>query len=172
MADLNYSPIPPVYPYFEQFTNEELEDDLMAFNESMRELRNKRGQLHTLEDALDAYEGLVKDAYKARADSRAGQTQRLKMVGRQGTHNHQWAYPPNYANACELIRDHEGEQAQLEDVKSATYEMDLTEYRQDLDSKEVMTARIRQELALRQANSTAEQAHRAYQETLTRIEGA
>ena len=49
-------------------------DRMTRIDDSRRELRNHRTRVKTMEDALDAYDGLVADAYKIRALGMDGQT--------------------------------------------------------------------------------------------------
>ena len=58
--------------------------------DSLRELKNHRSRVGTLEDALDAYDGQVADAYKTRELGYDMQVSALKNIGRAGTGNFAW----------------------------------------------------------------------------------
>jgi len=66
------------------------EESMKRVNDSLRELRNQRTRVKTLDDALDAYDGLVAEAYKIRELGLDGQTSACKAIGRSGTGNSQW----------------------------------------------------------------------------------
>ena len=71
-------------------------DRMTRIDDSRRELRNHRTRVKTMEDALDAYDGLVADAYKIRALGVDGQTSTHKAIGRADTGNTQWTIRPTF----------------------------------------------------------------------------
>ena len=78
-------------------------DRMTRIEDSRRELRNQRTPVKTLDDALDAYDGLVADAYKTRELGLDGQASALKAIGRADTGNTQEpkGAPRKYARLCQ-----------------------------------------------------------------------
>ena len=58
--------------------------------DSLRELWNKRTRVKTLDDAMDAYDALIKDAHKTIANGFAEQAATLRAIGRARSGNTQW----------------------------------------------------------------------------------
>ena len=147
-------------------------DDMMRIQDSLRELRNQRSRSKTLEDALDAYDGLVARAYKTRALGVDGQTSTLQAIGRAGTGNSQWNYPGDFSWAVWLIADHEGDQIQRNNVLNAEYGMSLEDdYKPLLKSHNATLAVLRKEQADTKLQAQMEQAQRNYENDLDSIEG-
>jgi hypothetical protein len=148
------------------------EESMKRVNDSLRELRNQRSRVKTLEDALDAYDGLVARAYKTRALGVDGQTSTLQAIGRAGTGNSQWNYPGDFSWAVWLIVDHEGEQTQRNSVLNAEYGMSLEDdYKPLLKSHNATLAVLRKEQADTKLQAQMEQARRNYENDLGNIEG-
>ena len=149
------------------------EERIKRVNDSLRELRNERSRVKTLNDALDAYDGLVADAYKVRALGLVGQTSTCKAIGRAGTGNSQWNLPANFANAIILIADHEGPQAFRNSVSDAEYGMSLEDdYKPLVKAHDSILAVLRKEQADMKSEAQMEQARRTYEQDLDNIEGA
>ena len=141
-------------------------------NDSLRELRNQRSRVKTLDDALDAYDGLVADAYKIRALGVDGQTSTHKAIGRADTGNTQWNYPGNFSWAVWLIADHEGDQIQRNSVSDAEYGMSLEDdYKPLMKAHDATLAALRKEQADTKLQAQMEQAQRTYENDLESIEG-
>ena len=141
--------------------------------DSLRELKNHRSRVGTLEDALDAYDGQVADAYKIRALGVDGQRSTHKAIGRADTGNTQWNYPGNFSWAVWLIADHEGEQMQRNSVLNAEYGMDLeVDYKPLVKAHDGTTAVLKKESADMRLEAQQEQARRTYEQDLDNIEGA
>ena len=117
-------------------STEDLQSSRMALIESVRQAKNKRTHDKTLEDALDAYDGLVADAYKTRELGLDTQVHRLKNIGRVGTLNFQWGLPANFQDANWLIEDHEGPQTLRNRVLEADYGWTLEGYEAEIAEKE------------------------------------
>ena len=117
-------------------STEDLQSSRMALIESVRQAKNKRTHDKTLEDALDAYDGLLADAYKTRGLGLDTQVHRLKNIGRVGTLNFQWGLPANFSNANWLIADHEGAQMMRNRVMEADYGWTLEGYQAEIAEKE------------------------------------
>ena len=148
-------------------------DRMTRIDDSRRELRNHRTRVKTMEDALDAYDGLVADAYKIRALGVDGQTSTHKAIGRADTGNTQWNYPGNFSWAVWLIADHEGEQMQRNSVLNAEYGMDLeVDYKPLVKAHDGTTAVLKKESADMRLEAQQEQARRIYEQDLDNIEGA
>ena len=149
------------------------EESMKRVIDSLRELRNQRSRVKTLDDALDAYDGLVADAYKIRALGVDGQTSTHKAIGRADTGNTQWNYPGNFSWAVWLIADHEGEQMQRNSVLNAEYGMDLeVDYKPLVKAHDGTTAVLKKESADMRLEVQQEQARRTYEQDLDNIEGA
>ena len=139
----------------------------------MRELKNHRTRVKTLDDALDSYNAQVADAYKIRALGVDGQTSTHKAIGRADTGNTQWNYPGNFSWAVWLIADHEGEQMQRNSVLNAEYGMDLeVDYKPLVKAHDGTTAVLKKESADMRLEAQQEQARRIYEQDLDNIEGA
>ena len=102
-------------------TQSEYEAAFARIAASKLALRNKRTQVKTLEDTLDAYEGLLADARKIVEEGLAKQLHRLKELGRVGILNFQWGLDVGFSPADWLIRDHEGPQVLRNRVLAADY---------------------------------------------------
>ena len=147
-------------------------ESIKRVNDSLRELRNQRSRSKTLEDALDAYDGVVARAYKTRALGVDGQTSTLQAIGRAGSGNSQWNYPGDFSWAVWLIADHEGEQIQRNSVLDAEYGMSLEDdYKPLLKSHNATLAVLRKEQADMKLQVQMEQAQRNYENDLDSIEG-
>ena len=121
---------------------------MTRIDDSRRELRNHRTRVKTMEDALDAYDGLVADAYKIRALGMDGQTSTCKAIGRAGTGNSQWNYPDNFSWANWLIADHQGAQMQRNSVLDVEYGMSLEDdYKPLMKAHDATLAALREEQA-------------------------
>ena len=141
-------------------------------NDSLREWKNHRTRVKTLEDALDAYEGLVADARKIKKLGLEGQLATFKAIGRAGTGNTQWSLSPNFANAVWLIDDHEGPQEFRNLVLAGEYGMSLEgEYNPVMKAHNGTMAVLRKELADMRLEAQQEQAQRIYENELESIEG-
>ena len=148
------------------------EESMKRVNDSLRELRNQRSRVKTLDDALDAYDGLVAEAYKIRELGLDGQTSTCKAIGRSGTGNSQWNLPANFANAIILIADHEGPQAFRNRVSDAEYGMSLEDdYKPLVKAHDSILAVLRKEQADMKLEAQMEQARRTYENDLDSIEG-
>ena len=148
------------------------EESMKRVNDSLRELRNQRSRVKTLDDALDAYDGLVADAYKIRELGLDGQTSTCKAIGRSGTGNSQWNLPANFANAIILIADHEGPQAFRNRVSDTEYGMSLEDdYKPLMKAHDAILAVLRKEQADMKLEAQMEQARRTYENDLDSIEG-
>ena len=140
---------------------------------SLRELRNKRTRVKTLEDALDGYDALVADASKMRELGLDAQVSALKAIGRVETGNTQWNLPANFANAIWLIADHEGPQTLRSRVLDADYCMSLEDdYKPLVKAHNATLAVLRKEQADTKLQAQMEQARRTYESELETIEGA
>ena len=149
------------------------EESMKRVNDSLRELKNHRSRVKTLDDALDAYDGLVADAYKIRELGLDGQTSTCKAIGRSGTGNSQWNLPANFANAIILIADHEGPQAFRNRVSDAEYGMSLEdEYNPLVKAHNGAMAVLRKEQADMKLEAQMEQVRHTYESELDNIEGA
>ena len=149
------------------------EESMKRVNDSLRELKNHRSRVKTLDDALDAYDGLVADAYKIRELGLDGQTSTHKAIGRSGTGNSQWNLPANFANAIILIADHEGPQAFRNRVSDTEYGMNLEDdYKPLVKAHDSILAVLRKEQADMKLEAQMEQARRTYEQDLDNIEGA
>ena len=145
---------------------------MTRIDDSRRELRNQRSRVKTLDDALDAYDGLVADAYKIRELGLDGQSSAFKAIGRSGTGNSQWNLPANFANAIILIADHEGPQAFRNRVSDAEYGMSLEDdYKPLMKAHDATLAALRKEQADTKLQAQMEQAQRTYENDLESIEG-
>ena len=152
---------------------QDYDGNIMRVQGSLRELRNKRTRVKTLEDALDAYDGLVADAYKNREEGLAIQVYRLKNIGRVGTLNFQWGLSANFANAIWLIADHEGPQTLRRRVLDADYGMSLEDdYKPLMKAHDSTLAMLQKEQANTKLQAQIEQVQRTYESDLERIEGA
>ena len=147
------------------------EESMKRVNDSLRELRNQRSRVKTLDDALDAYDGLVADAYKIRALGMDGQTSTCKAIGRAGTGNSQWNYPANFSWANWLIADHEGAQMQRNRTLESDYGTTLEQYKTLFQAHETSKALLRKELADRRLQTQMEQAQRTFKQDLESIQG-
>ena len=148
------------------------EESMKRVNDALRELRNQRSRVKALDDALDAYDGLVAEAYKIRELGLDGQTSAFKAIGRSGTGNSQWNLPANFANAIILIADHEGPQAFRNRVSDAEYGMSLEEdYKPLVKAHDSILAVLRKEQADMKLEAQMEQARRTYEQDLDNIEG-
>jgi hypothetical protein len=147
-------------------------DRMMRIEGSRRELRNLRSRVKTPEDAMDAYDGLVADAYKTRQLGLDGQVSTLKAIGRADTGNTQWNLPANFAHAIWLIADHEGPQTLRNGVVMSDYGMSLEgDYRPLLKAHDATLAVLKKEEADTKLNAQLEQARRTYESELDSIEG-
>jgi len=117
-------------------TTEDLQSSRMALIESVRQAKNKRTHDKTLEDALDAYDGLLADAYKTRELGLDTQVHRLKNIGRVGTLNFERGLPPNFQDAIWLIEDHDGPQTLRNRVLEADYGWTLEGYQAEIAKKQ------------------------------------
>ena len=117
-------------------STEDLQNSRMALIESVRQAKNKRTHDKTLEDALDAYDGLLADAYKTRELGLDTQVHRLKNIGRVGTLNFDRGLPSNFQDAIWLIEDHEGPQTLRNRVLEAEYGWTLEGYEAEIAEKE------------------------------------
>ena len=149
------------------------EESMKRVIDSLRELRNQRSRVKTLDDALDAYDGLVAEAYKIRELGLDGQVATIKHFGRAGTGNTQWNLPGNFANADWLIADHEGPQTLRSRVLAADYGMSLEDdYKPLVKAHNATLAVLRKEQADTKLQAQMEQARRTYESELETIEGA
>ena len=130
-----------------------------------------RSREKTLEDALDAYDGLVTKARRIVAEGLDGQVARFKAIGRAGTGNSQWGLPPGFHDALWLIGDHEGPQTLRNHVLAQDYGMTLADYQAERNQKKTSIAELKRELARRDVQRKTEQADRLYQEELAKIGG-
>ena len=147
-------------------------EGLMLIEGSLRELRNERSRAKTLEDALDAYDGLVADAYKIHELGLDTQVHRLKNIGRAGTQNTQWGLPADFQHAVWLIADHEGPQTLRNQVLGADYGMSLADhYKPLVKAHNATLAVLRKEQADTKLQAQMEQAQRTYENDLESIEG-
>ena len=117
-------------------STEDLQSSRMALIESVRQAKNKRTHDKTLEDALDAYDGLLAGAYKTRELGLDTQVHRLKNIGRVGTQNFEWGLPTNFQDAIWLIEDHEGLQTLRNRVLEADYCWTLEGYEAEIAEKQ------------------------------------
>ena len=148
-------------------------DRMTRIEDSRRELRNQRTRVKTLEDALDAYDWLVADAYKIWELGLDSQSSAFKAIGRAGTGNTQWNLPANFANAIIFIADHEGSQAFRNRVLDAEYGMSLEDdYKPLLKAHDSTLAVLRKEQADMKLEAQMEQIRRTYESELDNIEGA
>jgi hypothetical protein len=148
------------------------EESMNRVNDSLREWKNHRTRVKTLEDALDAYEGLVADARKIKKLGLEGQLATFKAIGRAGTGNTQWSLSPNFANAVWLIDDHEGPQEFRNLVLAGEYGMSLEgEYNPVMKAHNGTMAVLRKELADMRLEAQQEQAQSIYENELESIEG-
>jgi hypothetical protein len=148
-------------------------DRMTRIEDSRRELRNQRTRVKTREDALDAYDGLVADAYKIRELGFDSQSSAFKAIGRAGTGNTQWNLPANFANAIIFIADHEGSQAFRNRVLDAEYGMSLEDdYKPLLKAHDSTLAVLRKEQAGTKLQAQMEQVRHTYESELDNIEGA
>ena len=148
-------------------------ESMKRVNDSLRELKNHRTRVKTLDDALDSYNAQVADAYKIRALGVDGQTSTHKAIGRADTGNTQWNYPGDFSWAVWLIADHEGDQIQRNSVLNAEYGMSLEDdYKPLLKSHNATLAVLRKEQADTKLQAQMEQAQRNYENDLGNIEGA
>ena len=153
-------------------TEPEYEERMTLVRDSLRELRNERSRVKTLEDTLDSYDGLVADALKIRELGLEGQLSTLKHFGRAGTGNTSWNLPSNFANADWLITDHEGPQTLRNYVLNAEYGMSLeSDYKPLVKAHEATLAVLRKAQADTKLNAQLEQAQRTYENELESIEG-
>ena len=140
-------------------------ESMKRVGDSLRELKNQRTRVKTLEDALDSYDAQVAEAYKIRALGVDGQTSTHKAIGRADTGNTQWNYPGNFSWAVWLIADHEGEQMQRNSVLSAEYGMDLeVDYKPLVKAHDGTTAVLKKESADMRLEAQQEQARRTYEQ--------
>ena len=140
---------------------------------SKRELRNHRTRVKTLDDALDAYDGLVAEGYEIRELGLDGQVATIKHFGRAGTGNTQWNLPGNFANAIWLIADHEGPQTLRTSVLNAEYGMSLEgEYKPLIKAHDGLLAALRKGQADMRLEAAQEQVRRTYENEIDNIEGA
>ena len=145
---------------------------MTRIDDSRREWRNHRTRVKTMEDALDAYDGLVADADKIRALGMDGQTSTCKAIGRAGTGNSQWNYPANFSWANWLIADHEGAQMQRNSVLDVEYGMSLEDdYKPLMKAHDATLAALRKGQADTKLQAQMEQAQRTYENDLKSIEG-
>jgi len=150
-------------------TNGHLEHVRMEMEKSITQLSNKRTEEGTLDDALDAYDGLVDKSRKILAESWVGQAGRLKKDGWHGTGNCSFNLHPEHDRAEKIIADHEGPQVLLNTIKSLTYGMTLEETETERDAKRVEIASIRYELARRESYVKIQQAEAAFDAEIQRI---
>jgi hypothetical protein len=154
-------------------TEPEYEERMALIQDSLRELRNERSRVKTLEDAMDAFDALVAEAHKTKALGLEGQTSTLKANGRAGTGNTQWNYPANFGWAVWLIEDEKGEQSQRNSVLNGEYGMSLEDdYKPLVKAHEATLAVLRKAQADTKLNAQLEQAQRTYENDLNSIEGA
>ena len=99
-------------------------------------MRNQRSRSKTLEDALDAHDAQVAEAYKIRELGLDSQASTYKAIGRAGTGNTQWNFPANFSNAIWLLTDHEGPQTLRNRVLEADYGWTLEGYEAEIAEKE------------------------------------
>jgi len=149
-----------------------IQDNLMALEASMRELKNKRTHEKTLEDALDSYEGWVADARKIKERGLEGQVATFKSMGCSDTGNHAWNLPAHYSDALAVIADHEGPQEFRNLVLAGEYGLSLEdEYNPVVKAHNGTMAVLRKELADMRLEAQQEQAQRIYENELESIEG-
>ena len=148
-----------------------IQDTLMALDASKRELKNKRTHDKTLEDALDAHDAQVAEAYKIRELGLDSQASTYKAIGRAGTGNTQWNFPANFSNANWLIADDEGAQMMRNRTMEADYGMTLEQYKTLFSAHETSVALLRKELADRRLEDQMEQAQRTFEQDLESIQG-
>ena len=148
-------------------------ESMERVNASLRELRNHRTRVKTLEDALDGYDALVANAYQTRELGLDWQVLRLKAMGRAGTGNTQWNLPANFAESVWLIVDHEGPQTLRNAVLAGEYGMSLEDDCKPLvKAHDGTTAVLRKEQADMRLEAQQKQAQRTYESELKNIEGA
>ena len=131
-------------------STEDLQNSRMALIESVRQAKNKRTHDKTLEDALDAYDGLLAGAYKTRELGLDTQVHRLKNIGRVATLNFQWGLPANFQDAIWLIEDDEGPQTLRNRVLEADYGWTLEGYEAEIAEKEQAINSIEVEIKQRE----------------------
>ena len=147
-------------------------ESMMRIDGSLRELKNKRTRSKTLDDALDAFDGLIAEAYKIREIGLEGQVATFMSIGRAGTHNTQWNLPPNFANANWLIEDHEGAQTLRNRVLEGEYGMSLEdEYNPLVKAHNGAMAVLLKEQSDMKSEAQMEQARRTCEHELGRNEG-
>ena len=147
-------------------------ESMKRVDDSLRELKNHRTRVKTLEDALDGYDALVADAYKIKELGLDGQTSTLKHIGRAGTGNTQWNLPANFSNALAVIADHEGPQEFRNRVLASDYGMSLEdEYMPLVKAHNGTTAVLKKETADMRLEAQQEQVWRTYEQDLDNIEG-
>ncbi len=104
-------------------------DQLVQFGallqKAITELGNKRTWEGTLEDALDAYNGLMEKSQQTLAESWAGQAERLMKDGWHGTGNCSFNLHPEHGDAETILADPDGPQVLLNAIKNQTYGMSL-----------------------------------------------
>ena len=147
-------------------------ESMMRIDGSLRELKNKRTRSKTLDDALDAFDGLIAEAYKIREIGLEGQVATFMSIGRAGTHNTLWRLPAEFHNSIWLIADHEGAQTLRNQVLGADYGMSLADhYKPLVKAHNATLAVLRKEQADMKFQAQMEQAQRSYENELESIEG-
>ena len=154
---------------FDELTDQDLKESITELEQSAVQLGNLRSREKTLADALDAYDGLVKNARRIVGEGLDGQAVRLKAMGRAGTGNTQWHLPPGFHDALWLIEDHNGTQTLRDRVMEQSYGMVLADYQAERNRNRESIAEIRRELLLRESSQKIEQAQKVYETEMARI---
>ena len=148
-------------------------ESMKRVDDSLRELKNHRTRVKTLDDALDSYEGLVADARKIKKLGLEGQLATFKAIGRAGTGNTQWSLPANFSDAIAFIADHEGPQDFRNRVLAGDYGMSLEDdYKPLMKAHDSTLAVLKKESADMKLEAQMEQIRRTYESELDNIEGA
>lgn len=154
---------------FDELTDQDLKESITELEQSAVQLSNLRSREKTLEDAMDAYDGLVKNARRIVGEGLDGQAARLKNMGRAGTGNTQWHLPSGFHDALWLIEDHNGTQTLRNRVLDQGYGMVLADYQAERNRNRESIAEIRRELLLRESSQKIEQAQKVYETEMARI---
>ena len=154
---------------FDELTDQDLKESITELEQSAVQLSNLRSREKTLEDAMDAYDGLVKNARRIVGEGLDGQAARLKNMGRAGTGNTQWHLPSGFHDALWLIEDHNGTQTLRNRVLGQGYGMVLADYQAERNRNRESIAEIRRELLLRESSQKIEQAQKVYETEMARI---
>jgi len=156
---------------YQDLTDEQLQEDRMELEASIVKLGNLRSQNPSREDALAGYEAFIALAYKEIADGLATQAASCKAVGRVGSDTVEWRLTAKFCTAREIIRDHEGEKAQLAAINALEFGRDHAEIQAEHKQKREKIGRILAELARREAVRATTRAQAVYEDAVSKISG-